>query len=383
MEHGELTWRDRGRLWLRLGLRAVLTLSVIAVLSLAGPRILSLLFPFVLALVLAWLLNPAIRFLQKSVGASRNLSALLLLVLLFTLAGGALFLLSYNIFSELKALVENWQSIWSGFLAVFEQIGRWADRFFAYLPDEVVSWSRALITRLVDWAQKLIPDLLSNLAGHAGSAAMKVPSFVVAFIVFVMASYFIMADYPHIRYLAMERMSPDTVGLLRFIKHTATAAFGGYVKAQLILSIGVFFILLVGFALVGQSYAVLLALLLAVMDFIPIIGAGTVMLPWAALSLFIHDLRTGVELLVIWGVIALFRRVGEPKVVGNQTGLSPILSLLSIYVGMQLAGVAGMILGPVVFLVVINICQAGVFDNLAADVKLAVRDVRAILKNRL
>lgn len=383
MEHGELTWRDRGRLWLRLGLRAVLTLSVIAVLSLAGPRILSLLFPFVLALVLAWLLNPAIRFLQKSVGASRNLSALLLLVLLFTLAGGALFLLSYNIFSELKALVENWQSIWSGFLAVFEQIGRWADRFFAYLPDEVVSWSRALITRLVDWAQKLIPDLLSNLAGHAGSAAMKVPSFVVAFIVFVMASYFIMADYPHIRYLAMERMSPDTVGLLRFIKHTATAAFGGYVKAQLILSIGVFFILLVGFALVGQSYAVLLALLLAVMDFIPIIGAGTVMLPWAALSLFIHDLRTGVELLVIWGVIALFRRVGEPKVVGNQTGLSPILSLLSIYVGMQLAGVAGMILGPVVFLVVINICQAGVFDNLAADVKLAFRDVRAILKNRL
>lgn len=382
MEHGELTWHQRGRLWLRLGLRAVLALAVIAILYLAGPRLLSLFFPFVLALVLAWLLNPAIRFLQKKVGASRNLAALGLLLLLFTLAGGALFLLSYNTIVELRALVDNWQSIWGGFLAVLDQAGGLADRLFAYLPGELVAWCQNMAAQLVEWAQNLIPDLLSRAAAGAGSTAMKVPSFVVASIVFVMASYFIMADYPHIRYLAMERMSPDTIGLLRFIKHTAAAAFGGYVKAQLILSIGVFFILLVGFTLIGQSYSLLLALLLAVMDFIPIIGAGTVMLPWAAVSLFAHDLRTAVELLVIWGVIALFRRVGEPKVVGNQTGLPPILSLTSIYVGMQLAGVAGMILGPVVFLVVLNICQAGVFDGLVADCRLAVRDVRAILKNR-
>ena len=145
---------------------------------------------------------------------------------------------------------------------------------------------------------------------------------------------------------------------------------------------GVFFILLAGFTLTGQSYALLLALLLAVLDFIPIVGAGTVMVPWAVVCLFTRDLRTAVELLVIWGAIALFRRVGEPKVVGNQTGLSPILSLVSIYVGMKLAGVAGMILGPVVFLVVLNVCRAGVFDGPVADVKLAVRDIRAILKNR-
>lgn len=382
MDTGELSWRERGRLWLRLGLRCALTLAAAGFLILAGPGLLSLLFPFVLALLLAWLLNPALRFLQKRVGGSRGVWAMALLALLFLLAGGLLATLSYNIFVELRALVENWQSIWAGFLAVLDQIGSWGERFSAYLPQEVVTWSEALLGRLVAWLQSVIPGLLSAAAAGAGSAAMKVPPFLVAFLVFVMASYFIMADYPHIRYLALERMSADTLGLLRFIKHTAASAFGGYVRAQFILSVGVFFILLVGFTLTGRNYALLLALLLAVLDFIPIVGAGTVMLPWAAVCLVTRDLRTAVELLVIWGVIALFRRVGEPKVVGNQTGLSPILSLVSIYVGMKLAGVAGMILGPVVFLVVLNICRAGVFDGTAADVRLAVRDIRAILKNR-
>ena len=156
-------------------------------------------------------------------------------------------------------------------------------------------------------------------------------------------------------------------------------AFGGFVRAQFLLSSVVFFILLAGFTLLGQRYALLLALLLAVMDFIPIIGAGTLLLPWAALCLLTQDSRRGVELLVIWGIIALFRRVAEPRVVGNQTGLSPILSLISIYVGMRLVGVPGMVLGPVVFLVVFNLVQAGVFDGIWEDLRLASREIRAIL----
>ena len=111
------------------------------------------------------------------------------------------------------------------------------------------------------------------------------------------------------------------------------------------LSVGVFFILLVGFILTRQSYGLLLALGLAVLDFIPIVGAGTVMVPWAVIALFTRDYVTAVNLMLIWGVIALFRRVMEPKFVGNQTGLSPILSLFSIYVGMKIAGVLGMIWG--------------------------------------
>ena len=378
----ELCRRDRSRLWLRLGIRTLLTLACLLVFSLAGPALLSLFAPFVLAFLMAWLLNPAVRFFQRKLGGSRQLWSLVLLLTLLCLLGGLLLTLIFTLFSELRDLVENWQSIWTGFLSALDTTELWWERFFPYLPDEAIAWLNSLAEQFLTWLQTFIPNLLTSFASGAGAIAMKVPSFAVAAVVFVMGSYFIIADYPHIRYLAVRHLSPNTAGLLRFVKHTASAAFGGYIRAQFILSVGVFFILLAGFTLIGQKYAVLLALLLAVMDFIPIIGAGTAMLPWAVISFFTHDVRPAVELLVIWGIIALFRRLGEPKVVGNQTGLSPILSLLSIYMGMRLGGVAGMILGPVVFLVIINICKAGVFDSTLADLRLAAGDIRAILKNK-
>ena len=168
--------------------------------------------------------------------------------------------------------------------------------------------------------------------------------------------------------------------VLSLVRRAVSAGFGGYIRAELILSAGVFVILLAGFFLIHQPYALLLALALAVLDFIPILGSGTVMVPWAVIDLFTGQLRHAVGLMVVWGLVALFRRVGEPKVLGNQTGLSPLLSLASVYVGMQLAGVAGMILGPVLCLVVLNVLRSGILDNVTADIRLAAGDISALLK---
>ena len=121
-------------------------------------------------------------------------------------------------------------------------------------------------------------------------------------------------------------------------------------------------------------------LLLAVLDFIPIIGSGTIMVPWAFIDLLTGNWVHAVGLMVVWGIICVFRRVAEPKAVGSQTGLSPILSLISMYVGMRVGGVLGMILGPVLCLVAINVARTGIFDGLTADMALAARDTAALLR---
>ena len=87
------------------------------------------------------------------------------------------------------------------------------------------------------------------------------------------------------------------------------------------------------------------------------------------------------QLMIIWGIIALFRRLGEPKILGDQTGLSPILSLVGIYVGMLLGGVLGMIVGPLLLLVFINLTKLGIFSPVMADLSAAASDVAAILKS--
>lgn len=381
MQQGELSWRDRGRLWMRLGIRLALAALLILFFRYLIPPLLRLFMPFVLALVVAWLLNPLIKGLQKRLGLSRGVISLLLILLGFAAVGGVLFGLGYSLFSEVSSLLDNWQGIWQSLQDGITAVGDALEKLLAYLPSEMEHFVNENMDRLTTALNNWVSAVMPAIGARAGNFAMSIPAFVVALIVFIMGAYFITADYPHYRFLVTGRMPSGVRDFFSHVKHTALGAFAGYVRAEVIISIGVFAILLVGFLLIRQPYAVLLALLLAVLDFIPIIGSGTVMVPWAILDLMTGNWFHAVGLMVVWGIICVFRRVAEPKAVGSQTGLSPILSLVSMYVGMQLAGVLGMILGPVLFLVVLNICRTGIFDGLAADLSLAVRDTAAILRD--
>ena len=380
MERGELTWRERGRLWMRLGIRLLLAVGIVLVLRYLVPPLLSLLMPFVLALITAWLLNPMVKALQRRLGLSRGLLSLFLILLAFAAAGGILFGLGYSLFSEVSALINNWEGSWNALQTGVDAVGAWLDKLLAYLPGEVETFINGNLDQLWSAFSGWVSAVMPLVGTWAGNFAMGVPSFVVALIVFIMAAYFITADYPHYRFLMTDRLPPEVRTFVSHIKHTALGAFAGYVRAEVIISAGVFAILLVGFLLIGQPYAVLLALLLAVLDFIPIIGSGTIMVPWAFIDLLTGNWVHAVGLMVVWGIICVFRRVAEPKAVGSQTGLSPILSLISMYVGMRVGGVLGMILGPVLCLVAINVARTGIFDGLTADLALAARDTAALLR---
>ena len=319
----------------------------------------------VAALVLAWMLNPAIKWLHKKLGWSRNFLSLLLILLAFAVLFGLLWWLTAGIVSEVLELTKDWESVALSLQGVWERLVNTFARAAALLPDSVEETLLGFVDSFFQWLETAVPLLLSFLGTRLTGMATRLPSFAVSTIVFVMASYFLSAEWPSLRYRAASSLPNGPRFFLSQVKRAATAGFGGYLRAQFLLSVGVFFILLFGFLLIQQDYALLLALglalVLAVLDFIPVVGAGTVM--------------------VVWGIIVLFRRVAEPKVLGGQTGLSPILSLVGVYVGMKLGGVLGMILGPVVCLVVINVYRSGVLDNVLADVRLAAGDISAILRS--
>lgn len=381
----ELSWRSRGRLWLRLGIRLILALLFLLVLVRFGPWAFSLFAPFLLAAVVAWMLNPAIKWLHKKLGWSRNLLSLLLILLAFAILFGLLWALTAGIVSEVLELTKDWDAIALSLQGVWEQLVNTFARVVALLPGSLEETLVGFVDRFFQWLETAVPMLLSFAGTRLTGMATQLPSFAVSTIVFVMASYFLSAEWPSLRYRAANSLPNGPRFFLSQVKRAAAAGFGGYLRAQFLLSVGVFFILLLGFLLIQQNYALLLALglalVLAVLDFIPVVGAGTVMVPWAFIDLFTGNFRHAVGLMVVWGIIVLFRRVAEPRVLGNQTGLSPILSLVAVYVGMKLGGVLGMVLGPVVCLVVINVYRSGVLDNVLADVRLAAGDISAILRS--
>ena len=352
MDSQQLSWRQRGNLWFRLAIRFVLVLLAILILKLFGRPLLSLFAPFLLALITAAILNPLVKRLQKALGWGRGPLSLLLLLLLFGLVGGAMVLLAYAAVSELISLAQNWSGLLDSLQTTMDQVEALFSNLWSLIPQQITEFINDTFTSFFDWFKEAATQWLTGFGSTVGEKAMGLPSFVIALVIYIMAAYLLTADYPYLRSRAAQHMDDGLLHFLGQVRTVALGAFGGYLKAELFLSVGVFFILLAGFTLIRQPYGLLLALALAVLDFIPIVGAGTVMVPWAFIALFVGDFAAAAELMIIWGIIALFRRVMEPKFVGDQTGLSPILSLVSIYVGMKLGGVVGMILGPILLLVV-------------------------------
>lgn len=376
----ELSWPQRGRLWLRIGLRLLLWILGLWAILRFGPPLVSLFAPFLLAFFVAWALSSPVRWLYTRLHLSRRLSALGLLVLVFAALGALVWALVGAAVGEIAALALDWEGLLASLQTLTDSLGDRFARWIALLPDSLRSAVDTLTLQLFAWLETVIPRVLSAGMDYAANVARSLPSFAVASIVFVMASYFFIVDFPRLQSGLAGRLPQGPRLLVSQIKRAASAGFGGYIRSQVILSIGVFFILLVGLLLVRQPYYLLLALALAVLDFIPIIGSGTVMVPWAAVDVMLGDYRHALGLMAVWGLVALFRRVAEPKILGDQTGLSPLLSLCSVYVGMKLAGVPGMILGPVLCLVVLNLIRSGVLDRSLADLRLAFSDVSAILQ---
>lgn len=376
-----LSWSGRFHLWFRLGLR-------VGVLFLLGffvvkwlPELISFFMPFFLAFLLAWALNPLIRAINRKIGIPRKPLAMLLLLILYGLAIFVITRVILSIAGEVMVFAENWDTISASLLKYLTMFEEWVSSLSPAAGDQL----QQVIDSLFLWLSELVSGILSNAGqyiGGAGSIIKRIPNFFVALVIFLMASYFMTADYPTIRFAMTKGLPENLRSFLSGIRSIFSAAFGGYVKAEFLLSIGVFIILLVGFLVIGQNYALLLAIGLAILDFIPIVGAGTIMVPWMVIDLINGRYQHALALLVIWGIIALFRRIGEPKVLGDQVGLHPIVSLFAIFLGMKVGGILGMIFGPVLVLTVLNIIRSGVFDGLLDDLKMAIDDMYAILKFR-
>ena len=381
MEPIQLTWKQRGELWLRLGVRAVLLVLALLALRYGVLPILSLLSPFVLALVLSWLLNPPVRWLQKKLSVSRGIITMALLILVFGVVGGVLWALSWMAVEQVQALFLNWETVVDGMVSSLDRVLEWLGGLSELIPGNAYTAGERLGQLLENWVRDIdVSGWLRMVADRAPSLVGQVSAFVVATIVFLMATYFITADYPRLRFFITDRVPAPARSFCSDVRRIFMEAFGGYLKSQLIISFVVFIILALGFFAIGQPYGLLLALGFAVLDFIPIIGSGTVMVPWAVVDIIVGDYTHAVQLMVIWGIIALFRRLGEPKILGDQTGLSPILSLVGIYVGMLVGGVLGMIVGPLLLLVLINLAKLGIFSSVMGDLSMAASDVAAILK---
>lgn len=307
--------------------------------------------PFILAWGIGSAVTPAADFLAARTGISRRVTGGFVAAFILIVLSAGLFLGTEALLSELAGFAKGLPDL----------VGR-AEDILSEAADAIVSFLSSLpvIGGIIGTAEngELRLMLRSAVAGALGSlasavqgrlpefltkAVSAVPSVMLTFGVTIVAGFcFSTGGAEKVSELLPDKVREKVKGIAL---HTARA-FRGWAKAYILIMAMTFCELLVGLLLLRVRYAFLAALLIAAIDILPLIGAGTVLLPWAAISFFRRDIMLGTGLVVLWGVITVIRQLAEPKIVGKSLGLPTLVSLFSMFAGFRLAGFVGMIAFP-------------------------------------
>lgn len=357
------------KLILRISLRLVLIVAVLLCLGLIVPPLLSLFLPFLLAFVAATLLAPLVQKFAKRVGGW-NFWSMLFVVLMLLAVTGILVYAGYYLVSQVTDLIRSWTSIREGITDMLNQVSQFLSNNVHFTSTDTEEYILGHLQDGLSWLTGKISTWAPTVVVGVGNLASGIVSFLISLLFFIVAAYFMTADYPGLRKRLIAWV-PDIIRPhMRHVKEAAGSAMFGYLRAQLILSGIVLVIVFVALLIFRQPYSLLIAIATGIIDIMPFFGSGAILVPWGVICLLVGNLKKAVFLLILAFALFLFRKLAEPKVVGNQTGLSPLLSLISIYVGMKLGGVAGMILCPIACMVVIGLYGMGFFTPTIQDFRM-------------
>ena len=334
--------------WERVAAILICVLAGGALLYLIFRYALPLLLPFLLAYAVAWMIRPVANKISKKTHLPRGLCSVVLLLVVFGLGGWGLWAGSVRLIAELGNLVERLLSD-GGIFDAMDSLMLWAEKIGTRIG--FLSMGEGNRQAFYDSIMQMVGNLLSSLASRlpdlAASLFSALPSVLFFLIVSVVACFYFCTDGVSITRSFGAFLPHRWKQKMPKIKENLRDVLKKYVKAYGVLLLLTFALLLVGFWILRVEYAFLLAFLIALADLLPVIGVGTILIPWGIVMLLQKQFYLGFGLLILYLVISLVRQVAEPKVLGKSLGLHPLLTLFATYVGFTLFGLLGMILAPV------------------------------------
>ena len=327
----------KDRLYGRIGV-----FGTVLLLGLSGYWLLTAVRGPLLAGILSYLTATAIQSpakrLSRRTGLSRRVSAALLLLFLFLLVGVGVGLGAWRLFYELRDALSRLSLHWE---EIGEELGR---RVGLLLGGS--ERAEELTEQVSEWGLGILSRVGTELGVYLGSLLRATPRALMLLGAGCLSCLYLSMDYDRLGGALLSLLPPERAESLGRWRRTALSAVAGYGRAYLCLLLLTFFECFLGLCLLGQRNALLLSCLLALLDLLPFIGTGTVLIPWGLLSLADGRLRFGIGLLILYGVITVLRQLAEPRLVGENLGLHPLAALLAVFLGFWFFGGLGMLLAP-------------------------------------
>ncbi|MCI8765314.1 MAG: sporulation integral membrane protein YtvI [Lachnospiraceae bacterium] len=366
---------DSVRKYARILLNIGIPLAGILLACWVIPRLLGYFMPFVIGWLIAMIANPLVRFLESRMKLVRKHGSVLIMVLALVLVIGLGYFLVSRLLYQAFGLVKDLPEMYAAVSAVLEDFFRRFDEFYRFLPPNVMQAWSDFTGNVGQMIGLLLQKAASPTVEAAGNVAMRIPNAMVNVIVTILSAYFFLAERERILELWQRYLPEGGNRYCRKLREDLIQLVSGYFMAQFKIMFMVALILLAGFLVLGIRYAFLLAVLIAVLDFLPLFGTGTVLLPWAAVKLLSGEYMLAAGLAMLYVVSQVTRQMVQPKIVGDSMGLPPLLTLFLLYLGFKARGISGMILAVPLGILAMRLYEYGMFDSLIENVKLLVREI--------
>ncbi len=350
-------------------INTVFVVIIVGLFYLAIKYALGIVWPFVVAFFLAMLLQRPVNFLSTKTPLKRGISSVIMVLFVLVIVGSIVGLIIGRIVMELKGFFDYLLIKMEDAPAFVDQIQAWLSDTLSFLPkslhESLMTATENFLNRLMGIEAKASADaiqaessgidfsLLSSPLGAVWGTAKQIPMIAVGVLVCVVSCCFMTTDYRTLREMILSQLSQKRQSAVIRTKQVTFSTLGKMGKAYSIILFVTFMEMLLGLSFLklihvyDSGYIFAIAFITAIVDIIPVLGTGTILIPWALWSLFTGDVGLGIGLLVVYAIISVIRQVIEPKLVASQLGLPPFVTIMAMYIGSQLFGFIGLFLLPI------------------------------------
>lgn len=297
-------------------------------------------FPFIIAFAIAFLIQPVTKFFRTKLKFKRNVPALLASVAVYLLIFVILAILFYNIISEAMNLLKNLSTTnLEVILVPIRNILNEVNNYFQNIDPSFIEENSSQLTSVLknglDIAGKSISTFLS--------IALSVPMWITIIFLVILSTYFFTRDMTSIKKKFLSVFSENGRDKIEKVWSQGLKMLSKYIKAYFFIYFLTFLQTLIGFSILGVKYTVILSIMCAFADILPVLGIGLIYLPLAAVYLLTGNYFAGIGILVLFILISIVRQIIEPKIVSTSLGIHPVATLIAIFIGLQAFGFIGMI----------------------------------------
>ena len=331
------------------------------------------LFPFTLALFFSIMTQPFSRFLEKKLKFSQKIATIVSIVLFLVIFLGFISLSALRLSGEIYKLSINLnkyskeaQSLWNTAIdKVYSLLGYFPEGFDEQVKNSINGFIRMGTSKLGSFINSLINFITS------------IPTIILYICITILSTFFISLDKNKIMAFLEQQFPKSWIKKVYNIKREMFNVLGSYIRAQIILMTICFFELLISFNILSflkfnLQYPLIFSIVICIIDALPILGAGAVLLPWSLISFVTGDINLGLALIVIYFLVLSVRQMLEPKLISQNLGVHPLVTLISMYSGFKFFGVIGFLIGPVVMIILKNVfsreLEIGFFREIFTEV---------------